>query len=99
MYGVTWSTQEQPGCADSSAVDGSLHMPLRPGLCREPGTACMVELMFLYHSCINELHWPDVTILTLFVCSVYTQPQGPSGTLLALGFCDSRLLCKLYIKK
>lgn len=91
-HGVTWSTHEQPGCGESSAVDGALHISLRPGLGGVLGTARAVKPMFLDPSCINELQWPDVTILTLFVCSMSMQSQWPPGTLLALGFYDSRLL-------
>lgn len=74
-HGVTWSTHEQPGCGESSAVDGALHISLRPGLGGVLGTARAVKPMFLDPSCINELQWPDVTILTLFVCSMSMQSQ------------------------
>ena len=44
------------------------------------------------------LQWPDVTELTLFVCCVHMEPQGPLGTLLALGLYDSRLLQVVHQK-
>lgn len=67
-------TREWPGCVGPRVVHRGSHISLKPGLCGMSNTASVGKLVFLYRSCINELQWPDVTVMTLFVYSTDMRP-------------------------